>query len=144
MTEPTMTTLQAALTRHLEGWTSNPTPHNTDADELTAMNLRDAHAATVERIQRRAKYLFRNGYRWERTTVAGLFHVYSPQGAFYILSVGDDLDRCSCPCFRKLGTCKHHLALAAAVREEDARDAAQAAEYDALHTDADDDCYPEL
>ncbi len=104
---------------------------------LTAMNSEARRERTLANIARRAQTLFADGYTVETCRVKGFFYVTGPQGQEYQVNVGTALgDDCDCPAFAEYGTCKHFQAVDLMLRDE-----AQAAEYDALHTDADDDAY---
>jgi len=104
---------------------------------LTAMNNEARLARTYAAITARAETLFNNGYTALRSRVAGLFYITSPAGDEYQVNLGTALGtQCDCPAFEKYATCKHLQAVELMLRDE-----AQAADYDALHTDADDGAY---
>lgn len=104
---------------------------------LAAMNEEARTARTLANIARRAETLLSDGYTVERGRVAGLFYVAGPQGQEYQVNAGTALgNNCDCPAFAAYDTCKHYEAVGLMLRDE-----AQAADYDALHTDADDGAY---
>ena len=103
------------------------------ADHSVALGERSGvnFARTLANIARRAETLFEDGYTADRFA-AGLYHVWGPQGQIYMVTCDDVVGHdCTCPAFAKFGECKHHLALAAALREP------QAAQYDAQEADRD-------
>ena len=104
---------------------------------LTALNTEARRTHTYANIARRAETLFAEGYTVEASRVSGLYFIAGPQGQEYQVNVGTVLGHsCDCPAFAEYDTCKHYQAVDLMLRDE-----AQAAEYDALHTDADDGAY---
>ena len=109
--------------------------------ELTALyteTLAEARIArTLANIARRAETLLTGGGYKVETAWPGFYHVFGPQGQHYTV-ITDTLmtPGCDCPAFADYSTCKHFQAVDLMLRDE-----AQAAEYDALHTDADDGAY---
>ena len=104
---------------------------------IAAMNAEARTARTLGNIARRAETLLSDGYTVETCRVKGLFYVAGPQGQEYVVNVGTALGHsCDCPAFAEYDTCKHYQAVGLMLRDE-----AQAAAYDALHTDADDGAY---
>ena len=112
--------------------------------ELTALHTETIAAVNLSRtltnISRRAAALFSEaGYRMEEAW-KGLYHVYGPQGQHYMVTCCPMVGyHCDCPAFSEYSTCKHLEAVDIALRDE-----TQAAEYDALYTDADNGAYAEF
>ena len=112
--------------------------------ELTALHtetLTEAQIArTLANITRRAQTLLTEGGYKAEEFATGLYHVHGPQGQHYMTTCDTIMGRhCDCKAFAEYSTCKHLEAIDLMQRDE-----AQAAEYDALHADADDDRYAEL
>lgn len=112
--------------------------------ELTALHTEtlaeDRIARTLANITRRAETLLTTGGYKVETAWKGLYHVHGPQGQHYMVVSDTVLDsHCDCKAFGEYETCKHLQAVEMMLRDE-----AQAAEYDALYADADDDRYAEL
>ena len=119
-----------------------------NSSELTALHTETLAALrnekTLANITRRALTLFSDGYRRALllgTETGGVFAVTAPEGHCYTVTANSGVlaDSCDCPSFAKLGTCKHLQAVQIEIRYAEMAD-----EYDALHTDSDDDKYPEL
>ena len=109
--------------------------------ELTALHTETLTAAriarTLKNISRRAQTLFTTGGYTAELFAGGLYHVFGPQGQHYMTCCDTIMGySCDCPAFAEYTTCKHLEGIALMLRDEE-----QAAEYDALHTDNDDDAY---
>ncbi len=114
-----------------------------NTNELTVLLNEDRTARLMANITRRAARLFQDGYI-ATPTMSGLFvqafQVVSPEGKRYSVKVSKTNaepgtffgDKCSCPCFAEVKTCKHLQAVrleleqdaaleAQAEREEEAR-----------------------
>ncbi len=109
--------------------------------ELTALHIETLTEARIARtlasIARRAETLLTEGGYKVETAWEGLYHVLGPQGQHYMVVSDTILDNhCDCKAFAEYETCKHLQAVELMLRDE-----AQAADYDALHTDADDGAY---
>lgn len=100
---------------------------------LAALSAEARLTRTLANIARRAETLLTTGgYTVETGRVSGLYFIAGPQGQEYQVNVGTALGNgCDCPAFAEYATCKHFQAVDLMLRDE-----AQAAEYDALHTDA--------
>jgi len=106
--------------------------------ELTTLLNEDRNARLMANITRRAARLFADGYT-STQTMNGLFvktfQVASPEGKRYSVKVSKTNaepgtffgDKCSCPCFAEVKTCKHLQA----IRMELEQDAAQEAAWEA-------------
>ncbi len=115
-----------------------------NANKLTNAELTELHAATVNaarlartlaNITRRAATLLEDGYqiRSYEGEGADLCVVESPEGTKYVVWHGAEVGySCSCPCFEKLTTCKHLLAVDAMKQDE-----ADAERLDAMADEAD-------
>lgn len=109
--------------------------------ELTALHTETLTAArtarTLTNISRRAATLFTTGGYTAELFAGGLYHVFGPEGQHYITCCDPIMGyTCDCPAFADYTTCKHLQAVDLMLRDE-----AQAAEYDALYADSDDDAY---
>ena len=121
-----------------------PNASNLNATLLTKAELTELHVETVSaaslfltlvNITRRAATLLEDSYQIRSYDGEGadLCIVESPEGAKYVVWHGAEVGyACSCPCFEKLTTCKHLLAVDAMKQDE-----ADAARLDAMADEAD-------
>lgn len=97
-------------------------------------------ARTMANINRRSITLWEDGYYCKPAANPGGFYVHTPAmpadvngntRKCYKVNSGAGRESCTCACFADLNECKHHLAVAALVREQ-----YQADEHDAMMMDA--------